>query len=369
MRSASAKSPETMRLALATLLALAGCKDDPKPVPSRPASTTSAAAVSSASAPAPVTAPAGTIVFVSERVSPKAAFSVSTVGAPKPGLIARSDDDVFPALHRGSTSLFVQSAGEEGPEWLSRLEGGALVDVGPRSRYVRNPTWLGEQVVVEASYQSFRDLFLLSLDGTKSRLTESDKGAFDPHAHGRKVAYVSNAEADSEIFSLEVGDDGKPTEPKRLTWSKGFDKSPRWSPDGERIAFLSTRMDQVPRVFVMRADGGKPHALRASGTEGALAEQDIAWSPDGERIAFVERMPGKRSHLHVVRVSDGVVEFRSEGEVLDEQPSWSPDSQWLAFSSTRDDNPDIHLIRRDGRGLRRLTTDPAADWLPRWTTP
>ena len=106
MRSASAKSPESMRLALATLLALASCKDDSKPAPSRPASTTSAAVVSSPSATpsSPVTAPPGTVVFVSERVSPKAVFSVSTVGAPKPALIARSDDDVFPAVAHHAAS-------------------------------------------------------------------------------------------------------------------------------------------------------------------------------------------------------------------------------------------------------------------------
>jgi len=368
MRSASAKSREPLRLALATLLALVGCKDDTKPTPSRPASTTSAAVVSSATTSPKVSPPAAAIVFVSERVSPKAAFSVSTVGPPKPGLIARSDDDVFPAAS-GEAALFVQSAGDEGPEWLSRLEGGALVDVGPRSRYVRNPTWLGSRVVVEASYQSFRDLFLLSLDGTKVRLTKSDKGAFEPHAHGRKVTYVSNADTDTEVFSLEVGEDGKPSEPKRLTWSKGFDKSPRWSPDGTQIAFLSTRKDRVPRVFLMQPDGGKPRPLRSSGAEGALAEQDLRWSPDGERIAFVERLPGKKAYLHVVQVTDGTVEYRSEGDVLDEQPSWSPDGEWLAFSSTRNDNSDIYLIRRDGKGLRRLTRDPAADWLPRWNAP
>ena len=52
---------------------------------------------------------------------------------------------------------------------------------------------------------------------------------------------------------------------------------------------------------------------------------------------------------------------------LDYQPKWSPDGKWIAFTSTRDGNYDIYLIRPDGTGLRNLTQHPAQDKDPTWT--
>ncbi|MEM1029602.1 MAG: hypothetical protein AAGN82_04590 [Myxococcota bacterium] len=325
-------------------------------------------------APPAAPPPTGQILFVSERVTPRSTFAVSTSPPHQPALIARSDDDVYPA-EPGRFPLFVQSAGEHGPEWVSRLEGATLNDLGPRSRHVRNPTWVDAGVVVEASYRSFRDLYLLAdtahlLTDTAAeprRLTVTEHGAFEPHGRGTRVVYVSSADRDAELFRLDITPGGG-TEPQRLTWSRGADTGPRWSPDGTHIAFLSVRQGGgIPRVFLMAADGGKPRPLRAGGgADDAMAEQDVRWSPDGSHVAFIERRPGRRAHLHVVRVADGAVRYQSVGDVIDEQPSWSPDGLWIAFSSNRGGNPDVYMARADGTGLRRLTQDPAPDWLPRW---
>jgi TolB protein len=48
-------------------------------------------------------------------------------------------------------------------------------------------------------------------------------------------------------------------------------------------------------------------------------------------------------------------------------PAWSPDGGKLAFMSSRDGNPEIYIINRDGSGLRRLTTHPNADVTPTWS--
>jgi TolB protein len=48
-------------------------------------------------------------------------------------------------------------------------------------------------------------------------------------------------------------------------------------------------------------------------------------------------------------------------------PAWSPDGSKLAFSSTRDGNPEIYIVNRDGSGLRRLTNNPSIDITPTWS--
>jgi len=51
----------------------------------------------------------------------------------------------------------------------------------------------------------------------------------------------------------------------------------------------------------------------------------------------------------------------------DGDPSWSPDDRQIVFSSARDGNPEIYLMRADGSALRRLTDHAAADGSPVWS--
>ena len=69
---------------------------------------------------------------------------------------------------------------------------------------------------------------------------------------------------------------------RQFTFSAKDEASPRWSPDGKQLAFLSNRDDQQ-QIYVMRADGGEAAAL----TKGKRGVQSFAWSPDGKQIAFL----------------------------------------------------------------------------------
>ncbi len=65
------------------------------------------------------------------------------------------------------------------------------------------------------------------------------------------------------------------------TTSNGASFSPQWSPDGTRLAFVSTR-DENREIYVMNADGSNQTRL----TNNPTADEGPAWSPNGLRINF-----------------------------------------------------------------------------------
>ncbi len=69
---------------------------------------------------------------------------------------------------------------------------------------------------------------------------------------------------------------------RQYTFSEKTDNSPRWSPDGKFLAFLSNR-DEFRQIYLMSSNGGDAYAI----TEGKRNIGSFEWSPDGKQIAFV----------------------------------------------------------------------------------
>ena len=74
---------------------------------------------------------------------------------------------------------------------------------------------------------------------------------------------------------------------ERFTTGAKSDTSPRWSPDGRTLAFLSNRDEGGTQIFLMPSTGGEASKL----TTGKHAIQAFEWSPDGKRMAFLARVP------------------------------------------------------------------------------
>lgn len=73
---------------------------------------------------------------------------------------------------------------------------------------------------------------------------------------------------------------------RQLTYSAKEESSPRWSPDGKQLAFLSNRDDQQ-QIYVLRMTGGEAAAV----TKGKRAVRAFVWSPDGKQMAFLAPDP------------------------------------------------------------------------------
>ena len=75
------------------------------------------------------------------------------------------------------------------------------------------------------------------------------------------------------------------SEMQQLTDDPASDNSPVWSPDGKKIAFISTRGDK-PQIYVMDVPAGTPKQI----TEAENGASNVLWSPDGEYISYTSEV-------------------------------------------------------------------------------
>lgn len=91
-----------------------------------------------------------------------------------------------------------------------------------------------------------------------------------------------------------------------------------------------------------------------------------AWSPDGQVIAFQSSRGGSYDIL-LMDADGGNQRYLVQDPADDRRPAWSPDGQWLAFDSDRSGGRDIYIVDAAGENLRQLTTGPAQETFPSWS--
>lgn len=234
---------------------------------------------------------------------------------------------------------------------------------------------------------------------------------------GRTVAFVrtttdlKTGARNADIWSVPA--DGS-SEPKELIAGPSSESTPRFSPDGSRIAFISSR-DGAPQIYIANADGSG--VKKITDVAGGV-QTPLVFSPDGRMLAFVadvypdcadnecnrrrmeeaEKNPVKvrrltrlfyrhwdswreniRHHVFVVSADGGEARDLTPGD-FDSPPffqedatiAFSPDSRQIAFVSNREGNDreawttnsDVWLVPVTGGEVRKLTDNPAADAEP-----
>ena len=194
---------------------------------------------------------------------------------------------------------------------------------------------------------------------------------------GTLVAYIVNwidREQNGYRSAIWVAPLDGSEEPTQLTSGTRSDSSPRWSPDGRWLAFVSNRdgkdEEAHGELYVLPANGGEPWRL----TQGKEGVESIAWSPDSTRIAFARRVRDeayeeeddrrrpprrftrvfhkldgvgwtgdRRKHVFVVDLEGGERQL-TEGDCENGEPAWSPDGRHIVFTSSRGERWDVELV-------------------------
>jgi Tol biopolymer transport system component len=152
--------------------------------------------------------------------------------------------------------------------------------------------------------------------------------------------------SDNEIWVMDA--DG--TNPKQLTDNTLNESRPVFSPDGKKIVYGRRAGNTAPPedrqldVYVMNADGTEPTRLTTSPAN----DNNPRFSPDGEKIAFESTRDGS-SDIYVMNPDGtGQTPLISEPDSNEQFPAFSPDGEQLAFSGDRDGNEEIYVTDLDG---------------------
>ena len=170
------------------------------------------------------------------------------------------------------------------------------------------------------------------------------------------------------------------------------DTSPRWSPKGDRVVFLSERGKDRLQFHLISMDGGE--AIQISNRKEGVGEP--VWSPDGSKIAFsaiepdlesdgedkdskeksdvrvITRMryklngrgflPDRRAQIYVLDVETKEIKQVTSGPYDCREPEWSPDGKHIAFVSARYEGHefssirDIYVVPAEGGEMRKVTS-------------
>jgi dipeptidyl aminopeptidase/acylaminoacyl peptidase len=252
---------------------------------------------------------------------------------------------------------------------------------------------------------------LLTLDDMQAMQDVSDP---DISSDGQWVVYtVTFVDPkrdcyDSDLYMTSF--DG--TRTVRLTSSPSKEHTPRFSPDGRYIAFLSKRDPKTlhDQVWLLAREGGE--AQRLTDLKGGVT--DYQFSPDGTKMVVVADDPDpeeiaqagtddddeddaakvkkpividrfqfkldetgflrtERSHLYLVDVATKKTEPLTTGRFDEEMPAFSPDGSKIVFVTKRGDDPDrtdnydLYVVEaRKGAEPRRLTVNEIDDGDPSW---
>ena len=155
------------------------------------------------------------------------------------------------------------------------------------------------------------------------------------------IAFTSDRDSDwmaaernlmSEIYLMDSNGD----QIRRLTEAPGYDEGPAWSPDGQKITFVSHR-DQVLQIL----------------NDKFFRREIYVTNVDGTNPINLANPP-----VDPINLTNHPAE--------DSNPAWSPDGTRIAFQSNRDGNFDIYVMAADGANPINLTNHPAEDSDPAW---
>ncbi len=201
----------------------------------------------------------------------------------------------------------------------------------------------GETLTLNAS--QWRDAAHQIADHIYQKIT-GVRGAF-----ATRIAYVErHADSHGLHYALRIADsDGHRAQ--TILASDASIISPSWSPDAEKIAYVSFESGRSIVYVQNLRTRARQRVAAFDGINGAPA-----WSPDGKTLAMALSRSGN-PEIWLLDVASGHYTQLTHDASINTEPCWYPDGQHLAFTSDRGGFPQIYKVSRQGGDTQRISFD------------
>jgi len=211
------------------------------------------------------------------------------------------------------------------------------------------PTWTrdGQSLVFSSTRSSIPTLWRIPVSGGVP-VQVPGVGVVTLHpsvsSRGHRLAY-DQIMGSSSIWSMDLGKVENRNSSIQVTASKGYNRAPELSPDGEKIAFVSDRSGTM-EIWTCGRDGSNlmqvTHLM-----SGAQFPGPPRWSPDGQKIVFDAAL-GEHNAIFVLNSEGGPPRPLTHEASDSLDPSWSRDGKWIYFTSIRGGDSQIWKMPSEG---------------------
>jgi eukaryotic-like serine/threonine-protein kinase len=187
--------------------------------------------------------------------------------------------------------------------------------------------------------------------------------AFLGNSNG-EVAFVSDRTGLPQIWMINV--DG--VRFRQITDMPDGACQPDWSPDGQRLVFVSPCPDRREMYLGAQLYSIRPDTTGFTVLLGSAAgDYDPAWSPDGSKIVFTSLRGTGRPQIYVLNLDDGDIRPLATDGAKNMQATWSPDGNQIIYVSTSEMGERLWIMDDDGSNKRPLTDALYISGYPDWS--
>ena len=255
------------------------------------------------------------IVFQGNRGRPTEIYVINADGTGERNISNSAEFDEHPVWSTvGSRVIFESARSGDVDLWIADLNSGQLTDLTPFIGKERDPSWSGD---------------------------------------GLQIAYSGRPSGVYDIYVMDPAGQNQ----RNITNTLGTDEfTPKFSPDGQTIAFVSGGQLQI-----VRTDSSERKQITF--LQDSVENAPPQWAPDVKSI-LIQTRGGEIYTVH----SDGTgVTNLSANPAIDKHARWSPDGQWIAFESNRIGGiVQVFVMRSDGSGVRQVTFNQYGSAMPEW---
>lgn len=232
--------------------------------------------------------------------------------------------------------------------------GGAAPEAPSETLLLQNPDISADHVC----FVYANDLWIADRTGGAARRLTSSSGRettprFSPD--GQWIAFTGQYDGNYDVYVISIHGGL----PRRLTWHPGLDAVRDWHPDGKRVLFASSRVGGTPswRLFHVDAEGGFPTRLpipRVSSASYRPTGTHIAYTPLADATRTWKRYRGGRTGpVWIYDVETHDVEEIPRTNATDTQPCWIGDTVY--FRSDRDNQNNIYAYVPGSKKVEQIT--------------